>query len=464
MGEALHIFRKDVRALWPQILIALAAATLPVFIRDEQQSDKLIALLTLARWFLVISAVHQEKLTGDREWWLTRPNSRKSLLGAKLMFIAAFVQLPLLLCDLAILAANGLAPAWGRLAMRQVQLAFALILPAAAVAAITPGLASCGIAILAMLMVIIFPGATHDVVSNWGPLMWVPPVLTIAVIGVSAVLLLFWQYSRRSTIPPAGALGAATALCAVILVLPPAGWGIALASHTAPAVESVRVDWNEGTPPSVVQFNPGEFALTLPVVLSGYPDDMLIQFDLVHLSLETGNQPIWNSGWHAAYPSSNGWIAGVNFTDSRHAEIVFFIHQNARERAQNQGVSCNLSIVMTVLGPDQSQTVGPVNGVYHVPELGVCTPERHITAYPILNCRNSRPPEQEVAIRESGFSYTRPGDWLTNISLTPSPVWATAAGLWKDWTGEPVTFRMRSPIARIRRSLVHQVGPGDYRQ
>src|SRR5689334_17907841 len=154
MREALHIFRKDVRALWAQILIALAAASLPVLVRDPQQSDRLIGVLVLARWFLVVSAVHQEKLVGDREWWLTRPNSWKSLLTAKLLLIAAFVQIPLLFSDLAILTSDGLQIAWGRLAARQIQLAIALVLPAAAVAAITPGLASFGLAVLAIWIAI----------------------------------------------------------------------------------------------------------------------------------------------------------------------------------------------------------------------------------------------------------------------------------------------------------------------
>jgi hypothetical protein len=454
MGEALHI------------LIALAAAALPVLVHQDERTDKLTGIMTLARWFLVVSAVHQEKLVGDREWWFSRPNSWKSLLGAKLLFLASFVQLPLLLSDLTILGANGLTPAWGRLAMREVQLAFTLILPAGAVAAITPGLVSCSIAILAMLMAIILPGATNDVTTNWGPLVWLPPVLVIFVLGISAVLILFWQYSRRQTIPAAGTLGAATVVCSVLFVIPPAGWAIALASHGVSAVEGVRVEWNNEAPPSLVDLKPGKVRLTLPVVFSGYPEDMLIQLDLVQLSLNAPDRPIWHSGWQAGYQSSTGWLPGLVFTDPRHAQISFLVDESALNRAANQPVSCDLSIVMSVLGGEQAQAISQVNGTYQVPGFGVCTPERRLVSYPfpVLTCRSSRPPTQEVVIRESGFNYSRPGDWMSNVSLTPSPVWSTAAGLPNDWTGGPITFRMRTPIARIRRGFVHPVRLGDYRQ
>ena len=105
-----------------------------------------------------------------------------------------------------------------------------------------------------------------------------------------------------------------------------------------------------------------------------------------------------------------------------------------------------------------AQTVSQVNGAYHVPELGLCTPESAPVGRPQLMCRSSRPPTREVVITESGFIYSRPGDWMSNISLTPSPVWSTAAGLPNDWTGGAVTFRMRTPIARIRLAGSRPVG------
>ena len=47
----------------------------------------------LACWTLLIAAIHEECLPGDRQYWLTRPFTWKSLLLEKLMFTAVFVNL-----------------------------------------------------------------------------------------------------------------------------------------------------------------------------------------------------------------------------------------------------------------------------------------------------------------------------------------------------------------------------------
>ncbi len=52
-------------------------------------------LLPMAWWFLVSLAVYGEPLPGNRQFWITRPYRWTSLLGAKLLFIVAFVSFPL---------------------------------------------------------------------------------------------------------------------------------------------------------------------------------------------------------------------------------------------------------------------------------------------------------------------------------------------------------------------------------
>ena len=108
MTQIISVFRKDARHLWPQILVfvalvLLAAVVDPTYTRRElSTAESLIwTALPLACWNLVIAAIHEERLPGDRQYWLVRPYSRAGLLTAKALFLVAFVNLPVLLIQAA---------------------------------------------------------------------------------------------------------------------------------------------------------------------------------------------------------------------------------------------------------------------------------------------------------------------------------------------------------------------------
>src|SRR5256885_7885270 len=78
-GSASHSAR---RALWlaDPVTNRIAAWTL------------VMILLPLAWWTLIARVIHDEVLPGDNQFWITRPYSWKSLLGAKALFILAFIR------------------------------------------------------------------------------------------------------------------------------------------------------------------------------------------------------------------------------------------------------------------------------------------------------------------------------------------------------------------------------------
>src|SRR5678815_4188197 len=103
MNHIAAIFRKDARRLWPQIAIFWAMLALGVLF-DPGRTERALSpyrmflmLLALAQpvacWTLLIAAIHEECLPGDRQYWLTRPFTWKSLLLEKMMFTAVFVNL-----------------------------------------------------------------------------------------------------------------------------------------------------------------------------------------------------------------------------------------------------------------------------------------------------------------------------------------------------------------------------------
>src|SRR5262249_19848898 len=131
-------------------------------------------MLLLARWYLVALLIHEEALAGARQFWITRPYSWKSLLAAKMLFIAIFVILPAFIADWAILSAGGFHPRTQipGLLWRQAVMTSVVLLPAVAVAALTRslaqfGFASCCVVLYSAALVI----ASYR--SEWHTLEWI---------------------------------------------------------------------------------------------------------------------------------------------------------------------------------------------------------------------------------------------------------------------------------------------------
>src|SRR5256885_7745806 len=171
MRQALHIFKKDVRHLWFEIAVAITVvgaftftgARRALWLVDPATNRTaawtlVMILLPLAWWTLIARVIHDEALPGDSQFWITRPYSWKSLLGAKALFILAFINLPMLIADVVILRAYGLRPLGAELPgllWSQVLLAIVFVLPIAALSTLTAGFvwrqfgnpAPCGIAL-----------------------------------------------------------------------------------------------------------------------------------------------------------------------------------------------------------------------------------------------------------------------------------------------------------------------------
>jgi hypothetical protein len=125
MKQILHIFRKDTRRFWPEILLSVGITfsfalmdtnDWKVF-RDQMLRDRMqnfigiLAILMVASWWLLVArVVHAETLVGDRQFWITRPYEWRELLAAKALFLTAWFGVPYLLVQLYLLAHAGFHP------------------------------------------------------------------------------------------------------------------------------------------------------------------------------------------------------------------------------------------------------------------------------------------------------------------------------------------------------------------
>ena len=103
MTRVLTIFLKDVRHLWPQVLVFLAIAALAVVTDPALHTNRFEGLAKIlepvACWVLIVAAIHEERLIGHEQYWLTRPYTWKNLVAAKALFLVVFVSLPLFVCQ-----------------------------------------------------------------------------------------------------------------------------------------------------------------------------------------------------------------------------------------------------------------------------------------------------------------------------------------------------------------------------
>jgi hypothetical protein len=105
-------------------------------------SNLTMLLVYLAAILLTVRVIHADPVPGTREFWFTRPYRWKSVLLAKAMFIAVCVNLPILLARSAIIVLDGFSlpqNLWG-LIWTQLLMALQLLVPAAALAAVTASL------------------------------------------------------------------------------------------------------------------------------------------------------------------------------------------------------------------------------------------------------------------------------------------------------------------------------------
>lgn len=328
MSQALHIFKKDVRHLRFEIAIALTVAALfafietkhalwPVDVVNSATPTVYLALLLLpvAWWMLIGRVIHDEALPGDRQFWITRPYSWRSLLNAKLLFIFAFINLPMLIAQAVIVHAYGfsLGAELPGLLWSQVLLTIIFVLPILAMSALTNSFVQLIAGILTPCVIAL---ALVGLSFNFRPqfiLMgfagglgllngheWVRSYLILLIIIVAASAILFWQYSRRRTMVGRSFAVAAWVLVAMVFyfISWPANFKIDSALSRPQidlsstrllsdlAIEKPRISFRQG----------GEYVgVHIPLQFVGLPSGTIAKIENMAASFQAPDGTTWKS-------------------------------------------------------------------------------------------------------------------------------------------------------------------------
>ncbi len=212
MTQALHIVGKDVRRLWPIIAGALVLFGLLASSNETASGAGLTSLVewgnllpflvAMACWLLGASVVQEDAPAQESPFWLTRPYNRGSLLVAKVIFLSAFVLVPLLLSGIVLEVRAGVSVVGNAVPFLAIELGYALwlILPALAVGAVTRSLTSFEGALFALFILRYSPGRwfVHPTLEVTTPL--ITDALALLPMLLAAVVVVGLQYAIRSTV------------------------------------------------------------------------------------------------------------------------------------------------------------------------------------------------------------------------------------------------------------------------
>jgi len=380
MNQSLHIFRKDLRHLWPELSIYAAlliafAWTAPLTWpgSNSTQSQMLLQVVLVflhalmpVLWLVMIARlIHDESLVGDQQFWITRPYKWPSLFGAKLLFIVTGIILPFVAMQWFLLFHAGLHPlsAIPGLLLNLLYLTLLCWLPFTVVAAVTSTLPRAAMtmvaAVIAMIVILLIGGRTA------GPRMEPPFLLETfgTIFAVLLIAILLYQYAGRLTTRSRIALIATPLLLIALYAIYPAD---TLIRHLYPASSDPTVHLSFDTDPLHYAQQQGRTMtiagltmVNLPLELQGV--DPSVRFASGGLSF-TMDAPGYHyvSPWQPASP--------------RTSNLSMFIPQEALDRFHGKDVHLHLTLVAERLSAETAQTVtANTEARFDVPNQGVCS-------------------------------------------------------------------------------------------
>jgi hypothetical protein len=376
MNQALHIFRANARHHRARIALVVLMVGIGAAVRSRGTQSPFDLVVVLGVWFLIEGAVHDETIPGDRQFWVTRPYRWQSLLGAKVLFVLAFVSWPVLVTDCAMLYKGGFSPFddLGGLLARQVLVNLWLSVPPLALAAVTNGLAEfAGVAVTLALVVTSnkFLGYLPDT-GLWA-YGFVSSLILTAFSVATIVFALLRQYSARST-----------AVCRVVVAVAGLGWllpwtheaaqwlaigaqgGTASAALVAPDLGR-RPEWEGGS------------CLALPVQMEEGPEPVGAQVT------------VDAAGFHW----TSKWLRGVTVVEHASGKwMKVCLNQKDFDRVVSLGdAAISATVLLGVWGGTSEVRVPFSSGRMRIPGMGNCS-----QAPFGLSCYSPLRPERRASI------------------------------------------------------------------
>lgn len=389
----LHIFKKDVRLLWPfaagMALVHFALAGVAYRIDHFGVTGSLDSLLTLLEIagilgaaLLIAAVVHQDAVPGVRQDWLVRPVKRRDLLAAKLLFLLAMVQAPMVVADFCEVLAAGFGPgaALGAAAARAAYLFFLLLLPMLVFASLTRNFMETIIGGLgsflafAAFMLFFARSKQYDLAGSTGSA-WITESGRFVIVLCGALVILLLQYLRRRTVQARWLFGAAGLAMIAIGLLP---WASAFAiqqrvsTHAATA-NAVAIAYAPEAGPRTGSGTTGApeiRVLDLATRFTGLPEDSVLKVDYADILLTGPDGHPQSFGF-----GNNPMDVTTGEKDAAGGRVVHHIVRvrgDLFDRMVDTPVRVEVDYSLTLFRLASAHAIPAVNGEQRIADAGWC--------------------------------------------------------------------------------------------
>lgn len=516
MKQVFAIFNKDARRFWPEIVVSFALLAALVVVYPSQWKTAngvhvdsvsmgrfflgppksflvgcLVFLIPVSWWVLIVRLVHGERLVGHTQFWLTRPYEWPKFLGAKILFVAAFVFVPLLVAQMLLLAQAGFNPVAyiPGLLYNLLLLTGMLILPLMAFSVVT---SSFGRLVLILLGAFLF-GIVVSMLFSLRPADTISGIPSPATGDISFLLILLGtaativvQYARRKLRTAWLWIAATVAAIIVVSLLDPdqsmMGRTYAADTNAAPvqfayAVDGLRQPMTNETGDKRL------LEIAVPLRASGISADNAVVPVAVKVILDGPSGAHWESLWQGI--NGERFLPGESDTTAR-----FRIRRSAYEQMKSTPVNLRLIFAVNQAKLAKFSEISISRTEFPVEGLGICAPQApwfnnppQITG---IACRSAvrRPELTYVTVRwtEGPCQNSSANDnsllgtgWIGSLTTDPADlgipsVWETPVGLSNMiffqrgqvvhprqlCPGSPITFASFTPVRRTQVSLTIQ--------
>jgi hypothetical protein len=439
MSQIFHIFRKDVRHFWPEILISLAMtvafvrisiAVWPNFNHFDDPALSIVkgllnVLVPVTWWVLSARLIHDESLVGDSQFWLTRPYQWQKLLAAKTLFLIAFLYSPLFIAQVVLLAMGGFNPlsCLPGILYNLILLTIVLVFPIVAIATVTPNFARFTLTLLggfAYIGLILWAISSIPFLHGSNFPNPYQGVLAFALALCTFILLIGLQFATRRTWRSRWLLLALPFL----LIVCSLAWPIQTLAHrlypTLNGGEQSPVQFALDPDPTLQESHPTlpwskQTYLVLPLTITGVPSENYLRSEAIQVSIEAPNGLRWNSDWQGI---KQGFLP-----NTVRSLIDIPIDPKFLNRVQATPVTVTVSFALVQLRADAAVTTQAAEQGFVFPGGGICFASNLRSAFPVCRFAMSEPKLTFVTSHWSDGPCTQApstsgtlGDgWLGNI-------------------------------------------------
>lgn len=393
MNQILHIFKKDLRRHYPEILISLALLALftrnqlhiwqkfadgytytasPYFLFFAYFSTRIITpALVLAWFFLILRVVHSDPLVGDRQWWITKPYEWGKLLLAKLLFIFVFISVPLFHTQLFLLHRAGFPVLANllKLGLMQFTLPFVLILFAFALAALTKNIAQAflgiGIAIIALILGLWLDSFSSHMMGDSSKVL---DTLETFLPFAALILVPIWQFARRRTWASRSVLFASCGAAFLLSLVPThsrveqtyslVSTSDAPVQLTVPAISESSEKRADGP------FSSTDVSLSIPINASGIAPGTAIIIAGMKLTADSPGDSSWTHGWDVQYRQL--------WPGDQRADLSYQIKRKQYESLKSKPLNLHIELALSEYGETDARTLILPSTTFRDTELGLC--------------------------------------------------------------------------------------------